>query len=156
MADIKRIIITFSKAQCSAWIATAVDFSVTILLSQIFSVWYVVATFLGAVSGGVTNCTINYRWVFHAFGMKKMNVAIRYMMVWVGSILLNTYGTYFLTELTKFPFLIIKIVVAVIVAVLWNYQLQYSFVFPRRKRKKNQVEKDGLQDLSSKDYIRRH
>lgn len=137
MANLKRAIITFCKAQCSAWIATAVDFGVTIFLSQLCSVWYVIATFIGAVSGGITNCIINYRWVFHAFGMKKMHVAMRYIVVWAGSILLNTYGTYFLTELTRAPFLIIKIIVAVVVAVFWNYQMQYSFVFPRRKRLNN-------------------
>ena len=131
--SIKQKILTFCKAQCSAWFATAVDFGITLLLAHVFGVYYVYATFTGAVSGGVTNCTINYRWVFHAFGMRKMNVALRYIIVWVGSILLNTYGTYLFTSKLAVPnFIISKIIVAVLVAVLWNYQMQYHFVFPKK------------------------
>lgn len=130
MGTLKNSVITFCKAQCSAWIASAVDFSITILLAEVCGLWYAYATFIGAVSGGVTNCAINYKWVFHAFGMKKKYVAVRYMVVWCGSILLNTLGTYCLTELSRQNFIISKVVVAVLVAVFWNYELQCHFVFP--------------------------
>lgn len=135
MGNLKKAILTFCKAQCSAWIASAVDFGVTLVLAEMVGLWYGYATFAGAVSGGITNCAINYRWVFHAFGMKKKYVAIRYTIVWVGSIVFNTYGTYLLTETTKQNFIISKIVVAIIVAVLWNYQMQCHFVFSSRNLK---------------------
>lgn len=128
MGKFKDQLVKFCKAQCSAWIASGVDFGVTLALNAL-GLWYGYATFTGAISGGVTNCCINYRWVFHAFGMKKKNVAFRYMLVWSGSIAFNTWGTYLLTELSGMNFIISKIIVAVIVAVLWNYQMQCRFVF---------------------------
>ena len=92
-------------------------------------VWYGYATLIGAFTGGLVNCGINYRWVFHAFGLKKKYVALRYVFVWVGSIALNTFGTWRLTELAGINYVISKTIVAVLVAVLWNYQLQSKFVF---------------------------
>ena len=120
---------TFGKAQCSAFIATTADFAITIVLARCLGVWYADATLAGAVTGGIVNCAINYRWVFHAFGMKKKYVALRYIVVWTGSIALNTLGTYWLTEASGIDFVIAKAAVAVAVAVLWNYQMQRRFVF---------------------------
>lgn len=134
MDNLRTKLITFFKAQCSAWIASAIDFGTTIILAHVFGLWYGYSTFIGALNGGIANCLINYRWVFHAFEMKKRNIAIRYLVVWGGSILLNTYGTYILTELSDQYFMFSKIIVSVIVAVFWNYQMQYRFVFNSKNK----------------------
>ena len=55
-------------AQCSALVATCFDFLLTIVLARFAHMWYAYATLLGAIFGGIVNCCINYRWVFHAFG----------------------------------------------------------------------------------------
>lgn len=74
---------------------------------------------------------------------KKTHVAVKFIIVWVCSIWLNTWGTYTLTEsLAKIPwvrdtlsqyfgdfFIIPKVVVAVIVALFWNYNMQRFFVY---------------------------
>lgn len=133
----------FLKAQLSAQFASVVDFLVTILLVKLFEVFYLYATFTGSVVGGMVNCIINYRWVFHADECKKAHVAFKYLFVWGGSILLNTWGTFALTEwLTDMTwincllgyyvddvFILSKIVVAVLVAFFWNYHLQRVFVY---------------------------
>ena len=129
MRSLKHAIITFCKAQLSAQIATVVDFTVTALLAELFGIWYLIATFVGALSGGVVNCIVNYHWVFKAQELKKQFVAIKYLFVWCGSILLNTAGTYVLTELSAQHYLISKVVVAVLVGFLWNYQMQRLFVY---------------------------
>ena len=129
MGNISRAIKTFVKAQCSATIATGADFATTIVLAKFLHLWYADATFIGAVTGGIVNCCINYRWVFRSFGLKKKYIAIRYFIVWAGSIALNTYGTYKLTESTGIDFVISKAIIAIAVAVLWNYQMQRWFVF---------------------------
>lgn len=134
MDNLRTKLIIFCKAQCSAWIASAIDFGTTIILAHVFGLWYGYSTFIGALNGGIANCLINYRWVFHAFEMKKRNIAIRYLVVWGGSILLNTYGTYILTELSDQYFMFSKIIVSVIVAVFWNYQMQYRFVFNSKNK----------------------
>ena len=93
----RRSFILFLKAMCSAQIASAVDFMATLALVNFCGLYYVYATFLGALSGGVVNCCINYKWVF-CVSSSKCHIALKYMLVWGGSIILNTYGTYFLTE----------------------------------------------------------
>lgn len=129
MGNLKRTIITFTKAQCSAWVATVVDFSVTLFLTELCGIWYAYATCIGSISGGITNCAINYKWVFHTYGVKIKCIALRYLFVWTVSILLNTYGTIFLKETFSVGYLLSKIIVAVLVAVFWNYQMQSRYVF---------------------------
>lgn len=133
----------FFKAQLSAQFASFVDFLVTILLVKVFEVFYLYATFTGSIVGGVVNCVINYGWVFHAENCKKTHVAVKYVFVWGGSILLNTWGAFALTEwLTGMTwvngllgyyvdnvFILSKVVVAVLVAFFWNYHLQRVFVY---------------------------
>lgn len=91
--------------------------------------WYVWASLLGALTGGMVNCSMNYRWVFNTEGLKKQSVVGKYFIVWTGSIALNTLGTFGLTELSGQYFLIAKALVSACVAVFWNYQLQRMFVY---------------------------
>ena len=133
----------FCKAQLSAWLASGVDFLVTISLVKLGGLFYLYATFIGSVVGGITNCMVNYGWVFKADGIKKVHVALKYLFVWGGSIMLNTWGTFALTEwLTDMKwvngllgyyvdnvFILSKIIMAVLVAFVWNYQLQRIFVY---------------------------
>ncbi len=133
MGDISRQIVTFCKAETSAAVASAVDFAVTLILAELLGVWYGYATFIGALSGGVVNCSVNYRWVFTAQRMGKVQIAMRYLLVWVGSILLNTLFTYLVTEFIGISYIIAKVAVAVMVAILWNYQMQRSYVFASSK-----------------------
>ena len=139
----RRTVWMFVKAQLSAQFASLVDFVITILLVKLFDVFYLYATFTGSVVGGMVNCSVNYGWVFKAAGVKKMHVAVKYLFVWGGSIMLNTWGTFALTEwLTDMKWvngllgyyvdnvlILSKIVMAVLVALVWNYQLKRVFVY---------------------------
>ena len=119
----------FSKAQVSAQLGTATDFTMSLLLAEWIGVYYVVATFIGAVSGGTVNCLVNYKWVFGSDGQHKRYVVLKYWMVWGISILLNTTGTYFITELLGCHFILGRALTGVVVAVLWNYLMHKNFVF---------------------------
>lgn len=132
MDDMKTQLVTFCKAEASAVVASAADFAVTLILAELLGLWYVCATFIGAVTGGVVNCMVNYRWVFSAQRLGKMRLALRYIVVWAGSIGLNTGLTYLVTELAGCNFNVSKVVVACLVAVLWNYQMQRCNVFACR------------------------
>ena len=57
-----------------------------------------------------------------------MRLALRYIVVWAGSIGFNTGLTYLVTELAGCNFIVSKVVVAV----LWNYQMQRCYVFACR------------------------
>ncbi len=68
---------------------------------------------------------------------------VKYLLVWIGSILLNTWGIYFMTEtISRNPwvqetlkhyiddlFVFSKIVVSLLVGFLWNYNMQRVFVY---------------------------
>lgn len=139
----------FFKAQISAQVASIVDFLATIILAKALGIFYLYATFMGSVIGGIVNCAINYKWVFHSDGCKKRYVALKYIAVWSTSIALNTWGTFILTEwLTDLPklnewlghyvdnvFIAAKIIVALLVGFFWNYQMQRLFVYRNRNIK---------------------
>lgn len=120
---------TFGKAESSAILASAADFGLTIFLVRALEVWYARASFFGALMGGIVNCYVNYRWVFDKQKQRKPFIALKYHFVWSFSILFNTAGTWLFTVLSGMNFIIVKAVVAIIVAILWNFQMQRVFVF---------------------------
>lgn len=133
----------FIRAQFSSQIASATDFSITILLAKLFNIYYVYATLIGSICGGIVNCIINYKWTFKTKECKKRHVLLKYGLVWIGSILLNTWGIYLMTEaISRNPwvqetlnpyidnlFVFSKIVVSLLVGFLWNYNMQRVFVY---------------------------
>ncbi len=119
----------FVLAESSAGIATIIDFGMTIVLAKLCGMYYVHAVATGAICGGIANFIINRRFVFQCLDRRWAVPAMKYISVWAGSILLNTYGTYLLTEASGMDFIIAKIIVAIVVAVFWNFMLQKYFVF---------------------------
>jgi putative flippase GtrA len=161
-------IFMFLRAQFSSQVASLSDFLITVLLANLFKLFYgadeyclpfvnyclplyVYATFIGSIVGGIVNCSINYKWTFKSANeVKKRYVIIKYLSVWVGSIFLNTYGTYMLTDLLgkamfvqELPsllkdnvFIISKIVVSLVIGFVWNFNMQRVFVYRNRSFRK--------------------
>lgn len=117
--------------------STACDFLTTAAVFQMVN-HVMVSTASGAIVGGITNCCINYRWTFPGTHNSKKSIAWRYFIVWIGSILLNTGGTELLTRCIAYHneystttaiLLIAKALVAITVAIAWNYTMQKRFVY---------------------------
>lgn len=132
------VFIQFCKAQVSSAVATAADFLTTIAIFML-TAHVMASTATGAVIGGIVNCCMNYRWTFPDTGRKKRSVFWRYLLVWCGSVALNTFGTEYAVRLcqTWFPqdvaaVITCKAIVAVLVAVLWNFAMQKFFVFRKK------------------------
>lgn len=133
----------FLRAQMASQVASITDFTSTIISHYVFGVFYVYASFIGSVLGGVVNCLVNYKFTFRSKDVQKRHVALKYSFVWIGSIFLNTYGTYLGTELLReFPplqsllgqfvddvFVGVKAIVSLIVGFVWNYNMQRYFVY---------------------------
>lgn len=146
MINSRKGLFTFLRAQCSSQVSSWVDFLVSILCVNIFNWYYGLSTFLGNISGGLVNCYINYKWTFKAEGQSIKYVLIKFVLIWIGSILFNTQGTILFTEyvmkyipenalpkiLVDNIFLVPKIVVSIIVGWLWNYNMQRIFVYRER------------------------
>lgn len=100
------------------------------------------STAIGATLGGVINCVINFHFTFHAQNCSWKAVIVKYAMVWVGNLLLNSFGTqglYWL--LNHWPWLesigfrpdgyyaAARLIVSGIVSLFWNLLLQAKFVY---------------------------
>ena len=120
---------TFIKAQAASLTATAVDFAVTVILKELFHCWYLLASILGTLCGGMVNFSMNRRWVFRVRDKKIRFQMIRYGMVWVGNLLLVSSGVFILTNYGGISYLVSKITVSLMVGIFYNYVLQKKFVF---------------------------
>lgn len=120
---------TFSKAQLAALLATVVDFGTLTVLAAILPLYYPIAVAIGALGGAITNFTVNRHWSFHAGHRPVGRQAVRYAMVSGGSLLLNTFGVYLVTEHFKIHFLYSKAFIAIAVGVFYNYPLHKFFVY---------------------------
>lgn len=126
----------FGKAQTSSLISTAVDFTLAALFFHFMPWPSKLCTLLGGISGGATNCTINYFWTFKGCSRKKFHIICRYFLVWQGSLALNVFGTEMVSDLlssseahSDIRYMISKAIAAVSVAVIWNFFMQKRFVF---------------------------
>lgn len=79
MGKIKEELVTFGKAELTASCASVIDFGLAFFLSDIIGIYYGLANALGVISGGITNCILNYRYVFGDSKSKKKSVAWRYL-----------------------------------------------------------------------------
>lgn len=112
----------------AAFIATAADFLVFLLLVQYAEVTPWLATAAACGVGGVINFTINRVWTFASRG-PPVGEAWRYTFVSASSALLNSGGVAVLLFLPALDARIAWLVVRVAVFVAWNYPLQRDYVF---------------------------
>jgi putative flippase GtrA len=120
---------TFIKAQTSSIISTLIDFSVTVIFKEFFKFWYLIASIAGTFAGGATNFALGRHWVFDAKGKTMYRQIIKYIITWLGNLLLTTLGVFFVTHYIGLSYIISKVIVAVVVGVGYNYMLQKKFVF---------------------------
>ncbi len=110
-------------------VATAVDYTLFLLLSVVLDFWYLLASLIGLVMGGVTAFILQRNWTFKKKDEKLSSQAIRYITVWATSIFLNTTGLYLIVEFTKMSAIVAKIIVSVIVGIGFNFLMNKHFVF---------------------------
>lgn len=133
---------TFLRSTVSSQAASWLDMGLSFVLFSWAGLSPWVATALGAVFGGVLNCIINYKFTFHAQNCSWRAVIIKYIMIWLGSLLLNSFGTEalywlfrkwtFLEELGFRPdgyFAAARLLASLIVSLAWNFVLQRIFVY---------------------------
>lgn len=126
-------------SQLCGWIDTLISF----ITFAFLGLTPFLSTAIGAFIGGILNCTINYKFTFHADGVDIRIALAKYLFVWAGSLLLNSFGTQivyhlaedwtWLTETTGVTkdgiFLAARLFVALMVSLCWNFLLQRNFVF---------------------------
>jgi putative flippase GtrA len=119
------------RVQAAAAAGTAVDFLVTIVCVEGLHRWYVLATVLGNVAGGLTNFYLNRHLVFRATQQRAPEQGGRYLVVWLGGMLLNATGVYLTTQFLHTNYVLSKTLVSLLVGVGFTYPLQVHFVFKK-------------------------
>lgn len=127
----KKNIYEFLRAQIAAFIGTALDYSLFLVLTELVGVWYVYANIASASLGAITNFLLGRYWAFNNQEEQVSKQIGKYALVSFGSLVLNTSGIYALTEWGGFNEKIAKVIVGIVVAICFNFMLQKHFVFKK-------------------------
>lgn len=120
---------TFIKANVASLAASAFDYAVTIVLVTFFHVDPFKASITGTVCGGILNFFMGRLWVFDSRVTRMHQQALKYLLVWVGNLILNAGGLFLLLKVLHLHYLPSKIAVSLIVGFGYNYVMQKKFVF---------------------------
>ncbi len=123
---------TFARAQVASFVASMVDYWTTIILVEIVGFWYVWSSAIGTLAGGITNFSMGRVWVFKSLDRHAEVQLFRYLIVWIGYLLLTTSGVYLLTHYTPLGYIVSKVFISLFMAISYNYPLQKRFVFSKK------------------------
>ena len=155
-------IFMFLRAQLSSQAATWVDNGIAFTLKKALDIFkiksiilfshriesYVFSTIIGQIFGGLTVCFLNYKFTFKPQDLKFRHILLKFFLVWLGSLFLNTYFTFLITEWLKGQplilkvfgaknpddvFILVKLTVSLLVGFFWNYTMYHRFVYKDRK-----------------------
>jgi putative flippase GtrA len=129
MALTKQNIYTLLRFNTSAIAATAVDYTLFLFLLEVMHIWYLLASFVGLVMGGFTAFLLERSWAFKRKDGKISGQAIRYLMVWTTSIILNTAGLYLIVRFLDMQYIVAKVTISIIVGIGFNFLMHKYFVF---------------------------
>ncbi|MBK0378764.1 GtrA family protein [Mucilaginibacter segetis] len=120
---------TFVKAQASSIVASIFDFLTTIVCKEFFYLWYLSASLIGTLTGGIINFGLGRNWVFKRKENTIPKQAVKYFLVWGGNIVLTTAGVFFVTHYIGLSYIASKVIVSISLGVSYNYFMQKKFVF---------------------------
>lgn len=136
------LVVTFLRSMVSSQAASWVDYIVRFVLFSLNALNAFWSVACGAVCGGIVNCIINYRFTFRADGCDFRAVIVKYTAVWVGSLLLNSFGSEalynFVNEMQwvhsfdiheNAIFMVTSLFVSLMVSWFWNFALQRYMVY---------------------------
>lgn len=136
------LIFTYLRSIISSQVAGWADMGIGVILFILAGMPAFWSTAIGAFCGGVINCIINYRFTFHVTDVDWRAVIVKYGLVWIGSMMLNAYGTTAVYNLLKqwewlrsigFDedgcFTAARLFISLMVSWFWNFVLQRYFVY---------------------------
>ncbi len=121
----------FLKAQASAFIGGMVDYGIMICGVELFLLPVSTSIVISGAIGAVVNFSINRYWTFKDDHTAVGNQLWKFVIVVMGSILLKSQGTPFMTDLTGIDYRITRLMVELVVSLGFNFTLQKFWVFRR-------------------------
>ncbi len=117
------------RSQATALTATTTDFLVTIGLKEWAGLWYVASNATGAFCGAVVSFLLLRNWAFQQNQAAWHGQAVRYALASGMSMLLNTGGVWFFTEVFDIQYIASKTGMAILMGLTVNYWMFKHFVF---------------------------
>ncbi len=117
--------------QIAGIVATLADFGVLVILTEVFHIWYVFSTTLGAFAGTLINFFISSYWAFSGSKNSLRNQMFKYSIVSIGSLILNTSFVYLLTDWLLIDYKLSKLVTSIAIGWFYNFLLMRYFVFKK-------------------------
>lgn len=124
-------LISLLRHQLAGIIAYSADFTVLIILTEAFSLWYVASNAIGSFVGALINFLLSSYWAFSGSKNSLKNQMFKYAIVSSGSLLLNTLFVYLLTDFLNFDYKLSKLLTAILVGSVYNFLLMRNFVFKK-------------------------
>ena len=120
---------TFVKVQAASILGSVADYLVTIFLVEVFHSWYVLANLTGNICGGTLQFILCRNWAFKAEKGKIQNQVARFILVFIGNLVLSAAGVYIFTNYFGINYIISKTITSILLGVSYNYILQKKYVF---------------------------
>lgn len=117
--------------QAAGLIATAADFSVFNLLTYVFGIYYLTSNVFAALTGAIVNFIISTSWAFPGSKNSLKNQIVKYIIVSAGSLALNTFFVYILTDFVNLNPNFSKVITAIFIAWTYNFLLMRYYVFKK-------------------------
>lgn len=135
----KKAILTFLRAQFSAFTGGIADYAIMIFCTEMLHIHYTRSILISGVLGAVINFSINRFWTFNAGSNPVGNQLVKFCFVVLGSILLKSSFTYLLTENLHLDYKISRLLIDIVVSLGFNYTLQKYWVFKNAAQEKTTV-----------------
>ena len=119
----------FFKTQAALIAGSMADFLLTWLLVDVFNGWYLSSNAAGNIIGAVAQFLLSKYWVFTKARQKPPAQIYKFIVMWVGNILLSAAGVYLLTNYAHLHYLFSKLLVSVLLGVSYTYWVSKKFVF---------------------------
>lgn len=120
---------TFLKVNVASLTASIFDYMVTVLMVKYLHADPLLGGVTGTVFGGILNFFIGRRWVFKARHHSVSSQGKRYLVTWLGNLVLNASGLYVLIKILEVQYIVAKVVTSLVVAFAYNYHIQKRYVF---------------------------
>ncbi len=110
-------------------LAYIVDYSVLIILTEVFKVYYLASAAMAFILGAVVSYALNVSWVFNerVFKSKSLEFSL-FFMIGIGGLFLNHYCILFFTEAVKLHYLVSKLVSSIVISAV-NFSARKYMLF---------------------------
>jgi putative flippase GtrA len=119
----------YIKVQVASVLGSVVDYGTTILLAEIFHWPYLISNLMGNMLGGLGQFNLCKFWVFRNSKSRTPVQALRFILAFIGNLILSAAGVYLFTHFIGLNYIVSKTITSIGLGLSYNYWVQKKFVF---------------------------